>query len=242
MKLNGKTAFITGSGKRIGRAIAEKLLLQGVNIAAHYRTSRAEVEELISRYGKDKVFGVQADLKNVAELQKAFEKAVQNFGSIEILINSASDFYPKPALQVTEADWDHFSSTNLKGQFFLAQAFAARLPKSQTGCLINLGDVCAEYPRKNFVAYLASKGGLLSMTKALALEWGPQIRVNSIAPGPVLKPEKYSETQAEKAAESTLMGRWGTADDIANAALFLLENDYITGLDLKVDGGRSLRE
>lgn len=242
MKIQGKTAFVTGSGKRVGREITETLLSQGVNVAAHYRTSRREVEELVAKFGEKRIFPFQADLRNTAELREAFKKAVQHFGKIEILINCASDFYPTPSLTCTEADWDHFLSVNLKGQFFLAQSFANALPKDTKGSIINLCDVNSLSPRKNFVPYIASKAGLLATTKALALEWGPQIRVNAVSPGPVLEPETYTEEQKKRAAEATLLKKWGTAKDISAAVVFLLENEYVTGFELKVDGGRSLRE
>ncbi len=242
MKIQGKTAFVTGSGKRLGRDIVETLLAQGVNIAAHYRTSKQEVEELVAKFGEKRIYPFQADLRNLVELREAYKNAVAHFGQIEILINCASDFYPTPSLTCTEADWDHFLSVNLKGQFFLAQAFANALGEKAMGCIINLVDVSALSPRKNFVPYLASKAGLLSVTKALALEWAPRIRVNAVSPGPVLEPENYTEEQKQKAADTTLLKKWGTAKDISHAVLFLLQNDYVTGFELKIDGGKSLRE
>ena len=189
--------------------------------------------------GRECVTG-SADLKDVSSLRRAVDKAKSQFGPVDILINSASDFYPTPALECSEEDWDHFLDVNLKGQFFLAQACAAKGMKERGGVILNLGDVNGERAMRGYTPYVCSKAGLLMMTRNLAREWAPEIRVNSISPGPVLLPENYTEGQRQRSIDRTLLKRFGTPADIAEAAVFLIENDYITGFDLKVDGGRIL--
>lgn len=242
MNINGRHVFITGASKRVGRAIAERLLDFDIRLTSHYRKSQADTEALVlvaKGRGRD-CLAVSADLRKVSELRTAVDKAVARFGPVDILINSASDFYPTPALECSEENWDHFLDVNLKGQFFLAQACAAKGMKQKGGVILNLGDVNGERAMRGFTPYVCSKAGLLMMTRNLAKEWAPEIRVNSISPGPVLLPETYTEEQRKRSTERTLLKRLGTAEDIAEAAVFLIENDYITGFDLKVDGGRIL--
>ncbi len=167
------------------------------------------------------------------------EKARAGFGPVDVLINSASDFYPTETATCSQSEWDDLLGLNLKAPFFLAQACAADL-KMRQGYLLNLCDIHVSQPLRRFAPYSASKGGLWTLTRVLAAEWAPHVRVNSISPGPVLPPENFTTEQLERAATRTLLGRIGSAQDIVNAADFLLRNDYITGFDLKVDGGASL--
>ena len=242
MDLAGKHVLVTGAGKRLGRAISEKLIPYGIKLSAHYRSSKAEAESLIT-IGRDRgaeVFPVAADLGDVPSLERMVASAVARFGPVDVLVNSASDFFPTPALDVTEAQWDHFLDVNLKGQFFLAQACARSGMRTRGGLIVNLGDVNGERALKNFTPYVCSKAGLLMMTRNLAKEWAPEVRVNSVSPGAVLLPESYTEEQKKRSIERSLLKRLGTPDDIAEAVLFLAQNDYVTGFDLKVDGGRIL--
>jgi len=235
---SGKHFLITGSGKRLGRALAESFLKKGAKVSAHYRTSKKEVDALAAEF-PGKVFPVQADLGKVAELQTAVAAAEKHFGPLDVLINCASNFYPTPLLECTEAQWDDLQNGNVKGQFFLCQA-VARSMKGRGGLILNLCDVNGEKPMRNFAPYIAAKAGLLMLTRTLALELAPHVRVNSISPGAVLLPESYNEAQTAKAIDRTLLKRLGSPEDIVAAAHFLAENEYLTGVDLKVDGGRSL--
>lgn len=238
MDISGRHFLITGSGKRLGRALAESFLAKGAKVSAHYRTSQKDVEALAAAF-PGKVFPLRFDLAAVAELPGAVKNAEAHFGPLDCLINCASNFYPTPLLDCTEAQWDDLQNGNVKGQFFLSQA-VARSMKGRGGLILNLADVNGERPMRNFAPYVTAKAGLLMLTRVLALELAPHVRVNSISPGAVLLPEHYTDAQRDKAIERTLLKRLGGAEDIVAAAHFLVENDYLTGIDLKVDGGRSL--
>ncbi len=244
MQLDQKHLLVTGAAKRLARRFVERLLDAGaknLKITGHYHTSKteiAEVERLVTAKGHQ-FLAVAADLGKISQVQTMAKTAITKFGPIEVLINSASDFYPTPAKTCSEEDWDALHALNLKGQFFLAQAMANGLG-DRKGVILNLLDVYAERSSRNFVAYAATKAGLWSITKNLAKEWAPQIRVNGVSPGPVLFPVDYTEEQKQNAIDRTLLKRAGTPDDIAHALLFLLKNEYITGYNLHVDGGRSL--
>lgn len=245
MTLSGKHVFITGAARRVARAIAEALLAapdaKGLTISAHYFRSKADVDALVAHGKKTghEIVPVQADLRDVSQVRAAVKTAVGRLGPVDILVNSASDFYPTPALDVTEEQWDALLDLNLKGQFFLAQAVGADMLR-RGGVILNIADVNGERPMRNFTPYTCSKAGLLMMTRNLAKEWAPKVRVNAISPGAVLLPETYTEAQRQRAIDRSLLKRLGSPEDIARAALFLIENEYITGFDLKVDGGRSL--
>lgn len=245
MQISKKHVLITGAGKRLGRAIAERLLPYGINLSAHCQTSRAEAEQLIpiGKKHSSHVHVVQGNLAKVSEVRAFAASAIAKFGPVEILINSASIFYPTPLEKVTEENWDDLMNVNLKGQFFLAQACATvLLEKKRPGVFINLVDVNAQKTLPHFTPYVCSKAGLWMMTRNLARELAPLIRVNSISPGPVLLPENYTDAQRQRSEDKTLLKRLGTPQDIAEAAVFLIENDYMTGQDLAVDGGRSLAD
>ena len=238
MEISGRHFFITGSGKRIGRRLAESFLEKGARLSAHVHTSKKEGDELFARF-PGKVHRVQADLRKIPEIQAAVISAEKKWGPIDVLINCASPFYPTPFFDCTESEWDDLLGGNLKGQFFLCQAVAKNM---KSGVILNLCDVNANTPMKNFSPYVSAKAGLLMLTKNLAFELAPQVRVNSISPGPVLLPEHYTPLQRQRTEERTLLKRLGSPEDIVAAAHFIIENDYLTGIDLKVDGGRSLAE
>jgi pteridine reductase len=243
MKIVNRHVFISGAAKRIARRIAERLIEEGAALTIHYRNSKEEAEELVALARKKglKAVSVQADLKDMRSLEKAVAASQKELGPIDILINSASDFFSTPTMDCTEDQWDSLIDVNLKGQFFLSRECARSiLSANRPGVIINIADIYASKPRVGYTPYVISKAGLIMMTRNLAKEWAPLIRVNSVSPGPVLLPEWYSEEQEKKAAAKTLLGRWGTPEDIVNGTLFLIQNDYITGFDLRVDGGRSL--
>jgi len=239
MHLKGKHVFITGGNQRLGRAVSELLLKEEIKLTSTYRSSATAAATLVefgAKLGRN-VFTLKMDLRELSQIADAVSKAIDHFGPIDILINCASDFYPTPVLSCSEEQWDSLLETNLKGQFFLAKACAKKMLKNG-GLIINFADTNGEHPLKNFTPYVISKAGILMMTRNLALEWAPKIRVNSISPGPVLLPEAFSEEQKKRAEEKTLLKRLGSPSDISSAVLFLIGNDYINGFNLCVDGGR----
>lgn len=237
MQLTGKHVLITGASKRVARTLAERVLAEGARVTAHYFQSKAEAEALKAT-APERVALVQADLRDMKGMAGLVAQAEKAFGPIDVLVNSASSFYPTPVETVTEAQWDDLEQINLKAPFFLSQA--ARKNMKAGSVILNIADVNGERALRRHVPYSCAKAGLLMLTRNLAKEWAPQIRVNSISPGPVLLPENYTEEQKKKSIERTLLGREGSPKDIADAALFLMSASYITGFDLKVDGGRSL--
>lgn len=235
MDLKDKHVFVTGAGKRIGRLFAETFLKAGCRLTGHYFQSSAAVKELKG----DRFFSVAADLRKVVQIQSAAQTSVAHFGPVDILVNCASDFYPTPTLQCSEEQWDDLLSVNLKGPFFLAQSLADGM-QQRGGVILNIADVNGERAIKNHAPYSVSKAGLLHLTRILAKEWAPKIRVNSVSPGAVLFPEHYTDEQKARSVARTLFKRAGDPRDVVEAGLYLIRNDYVTGFDLKVDGGRSI--
>jgi pteridine reductase len=232
MVLKDKHVLIVGGTKRIGLALAERAVAEKARVSVTYRTTKNT---------NPSVFAVQADLKKIDTIALAVSDATSKQGPVDILINSASQFYPTPALSCKSEQWNELFESNIKGQFFFAQAVASAMLKGTGGVVINIADVNAEHPIRNFTPYLAAKAALLQMTRSLALEWAPKIRVNAISPGPVLIPEGFTEEQKARAIESTLLKRLGSPNDIVEGIFFLIRNDYMTGFNLVVDGGYSGR-
>jgi pteridine reductase len=241
--LHGKTVLITGGARRVGAVIARRLHEAGANLAIHYRSSASEAQalcaELNSRRG-DSAVTLQADLLDTALLPGLVNATLTAFGSLDVLINNASSFYATPVGEITPAQWEDLVGTNLRAPLFLSQAAAPQLRERQG--LINIVDVHGQRPLKRFPVYSAAKAGLIMLTQSLARELAPTVRVNAIAPGPVLFPEEGMTPEIEaKIVERTLLKRRGTPDDIASAALFFAADaPYVTGQVLAVDGGRSI--
>jgi NAD(P)-dependent dehydrogenase (short-subunit alcohol dehydrogenase family) len=236
MDIKGKVALITGSAKRIGREIALELARRGARIAVHYRSSEAEAKAVAGR--DDAVF--QADLMDVAAIEKMFRGIEEKFGGLDILVNSASVFSSATADDATPEHWDLQMDTNARAPFFLAQG-AARLMRARgAGKIINIADVAGELVWPSYFPYSISKAALIAVNRGLAKAYAPQIQVNAIAPGPVLFPDDYTDKQKQTAIERTLLKRAGDPRDVVNAVVFLIENDYITGEIIHVDGGRHL--
>ncbi len=242
--LDGKVVLITGAAHRIGAATARLLHHAGANIVLHYRNSaegaRTLAEELNAQRS-DSVTLLQGDLLDIASLPQLVTRAHANWGRLDVLINNASTFYPTTIGSVSEEQWNDLMGTNLKAPFFLSQAAAPHL-KTEHGCIINIVDIHADQPLRDHPVYSMSKAGLVMMTKSLAAELGPDIRVNGIAPGAILWPENdMDDAIKSKILERTFLKRQGNPQDIARAVLFLIRDaDYTTGNVLKVDGGRSL--
>lgn len=241
--LTGKTVLITGGARRIGAAIARKLHSAGANLVLHYRQSADEATALaraLDQARRGSVATVQSDLLDITRLPQLVRAANAAFGQLDIVINNASTFYPTPIGEITEQAWDDLMGTNLKAPIFLAQAAAASLRDTQ-GLLLNIVDIHGMRPLRNYPVYCAAKAGLIMLTHSLAKELAPEIRVNGIAPGPVMWPSDVDEDMKEKIIDKTLLKRPGSPEDIARAALFFAaEAPYITGQILPVDGGRSV--
>ncbi len=238
--------LITGGAKRVGAAICRRLHAQGARLVIHYRSSLAEAQALhdeLNHQRPDSVALVQADLLDTGLLPDLIRKTVQRFGQLDVLINNASSFFPTLLQQCTQADWDDLVGSNLQAPLFLSQAAAFYL-KQQRGCIVNIVDIHTERPLKNYVIYNAAKGGLLSLTKSLAVELAPEVRVNGVSPGPILWPEAgewADEAARQQIIAGTLLKRCGEPDDIAKTVQFLITDaPYITGQIIAVDGGRSI--
>jgi pteridine reductase len=244
--MQGKVVLITGGAKRVGRATCRRLHTQGANLVVHYRASVREAQALqaeLNQIRPGSVMLAQADLLDIARLPGLIDETVRNFGRLDALVNNASSFFPTPLGEITEKAWDDLIGSNLKAPLFLSQAAAPEL-KKQFGCIVNIVDIHAEWPLKRYVVYNSAKGGLAALTRSLAQELGPEIRVNGVSPGPILWPEngEWKEEAARRhIIERTLLKRTGEPDDIARTVVFLIsEAPYITGQIIAVDGGRSV--
>jgi pteridine reductase len=242
--LAGKTALVTGAARRLGAAMARGLHARGANVVIHHHRSTADARALaieLNGTRADSALALQADLRDVATLPDLVTAAATHFGAFDILVNSASTFYPTPMGEITIEQWDDLLGTNLKAPLFLAQA-AAPLLKQRQGLIVNLIDIHAQRPLKDYPVYCAAKAGLAMLTRSLARELGPDVRVNGIAPGPILWPEGGLDAEIrDQIIEQTALKRSGGPDDIVGALLFFaIDAPYVTGQILAVDGGRSL--
>jgi pteridine reductase len=241
--VQGKVVLITGGAKRVGAATCRRLHSAGANLMLHYRVSAGEARLLqaeLNHQRKDSVALIQADLLDTAKLPAMVEQTVQSFGRLDALINNASSFFQTPVGEITAAAWEDLIGTNLRAPLFLSQAAAPALKKAQ-GAIVNITDIHAERPLKNYVVYSVAKAGLVGLTRSLARELAPEVRVNAVAPGPILWPddESFDELSRQRIISHTPLKREGTPEDIAKAVHFLLaEATYVTGETINVDGGR----
>ncbi len=234
---------MTGAAKRLGAAIARALHAEGMNLLLHYNKSEAEAQTLAAELNAlraDSAAVAQADLANIQGLDSLVKAALQWQG-LDVLVNNASAFRPTPLGSVGEDDWDEIMASNLKAPFFLSQAAAVHLKKNH-GCIVNMLDIHARRPLKQHTLYSTAKAGLAMLTLSLARELGPEVRVNGVAPGPILWPETGMDAAAKKAIlEATALKRKGSPEDIAGAVLYLVRDaEYVTGQIISVDGGRSI--
>ena len=242
--LQGKVALITGAAKRIGAEIAKTLHSAGACVVIHYGQSAKEAEALtleLNTIRKNSCFSYQADLGNVSSLKNMIAEITSLTGGLDVLVNNASGFYQTPLGQISESDWTSLFDSNLKGPLFLSQAAAPYL-REAGGCIVNMVDVHAKRPLHQHSVYCAAKAGLVMLTKSLAQELGPEIRVNAVAPGIILWPEVDQNNDVQKNLISrTALKHEGCPDDIAKTVLFLVKDaNYITGQVIAVDGGRTL--
>lgn len=241
-----KNILITGAARRVGAHCAQYLHSCGHNIIIHYHHSAAEAQSLcaeLNRIRPHSAQALQADLLDLNALKALAEQAIAVWGGIDCLINNASSFYAQPVAAVTENDWEQLLGSNLKAPFFLAQALSPTLTERE-GCIINIVDIHAERALKGYPVYSIAKAGLAAMTKALAKELAPAVRVNAVAPGAVLWPEQANALAGDEQQailQRIALKRAGSPQDIAKAVRFLLDDAaYITGQILTVDGGRTL--
>ncbi len=242
--IKGKVALITGASRRIGAELARTLHHAGMGLCLHYRSSRQDAERLadeLNEVRQHSVKPVQADLLAADAPRNLVDTCIEHFGRLDLLVNNASAFYPTPVGSITEKDWDILLASNLKAPLFLSQAAVESLAAHQ-GSIINIIDIHAERPMKNHIVYSIAKSGLLALTKSLARELGPDIRVNGVAPGAILWPENAeSEQPRADILDRIPLRRCGEPQDIAAAVLFLFrDTGYINGHMLPVDGGRLL--
>ncbi len=244
--MNEKVVLVTGGAKRVGAAICRRLHAQGAQIIIHYRNSMEEARALqheLNQKRPETVSVAQADLLEIDMLPGLIDKTISRYGRLDALVNNASSFFATPLHKCTPEAWNDLVGSNLMAPLFLSQAAEPYL-RRQHGCIINIVDIHTERPLKNFVIYNAAKGGLLTLTRSLALEMAPDVRVNGVSPGPILWPaesEWSDETVRNKIIEGTLLKRMGEPEDIAQTVKFLIADaPYITGQIIAVDGGRSI--
>ena len=241
--MQGKVVLVTGGAKRVGAAICRRLHAAGANLMLHYRSSAGEARLLqaeLNHQRKESVALIQADLLDLGKLPSLVDQTVQIFGRLDALVNNASSFRQTPVGEISIEDWEELIGANLRAPLFIAQAAAPALKKAQ-GAIVNITDIHAERPLKNYVAYSIAKAGLVGLTRSLARELAPEVRVNAVAPGPILWPddEEFDELSRQRIISHTPLKREGTPEDIAKAVYFLLsEATYVTGETINVDGGR----
>jgi pteridine reductase len=244
VKLSGKTVLVTGAARRIGAAIARAMHAAGANVVIHHRASAPEAAALardLNQVRSNSAVTLHADLSHLDSIPRVIEQTVSRFGRLDVLINNASSFYATPVGEITLSQWDDLIASNLRAPLFLSQAAAPELKRNE-GLILNLVDIHALRPLRHHTVYSVSKAGLATLTRSLARELAPEIRVNGIAPGPVLWPDADLEPEVkQEIMERTALKRMGTPDDVARAAVFFAQDaPYVTGQILAVDGGRSV--
>jgi pteridine reductase len=244
--LAGRTVLVTGGARRVGAAICRRLHGAGANVVIHYRTSKREALRLQRRLDAERPGSaacVCGDLLDLGAMRTLISTAKACYGRLDVLINNASSFYPTPLAEVREADWNDLVGTNLRAPLFLTQAARAELVRRR-GTVVNIADVHAERPLEGYLVYSIAKAGLVALTRALARELAPQVRVNAVAPGAIAWPEDGALAEPGVQAEilrRTPLGRIGSPEDIASAVHYLVaEAPFVTGQVLAVDGGRSV--
>ena len=241
MNLSGGVALVTGGAQRLGRAIALALGRAGANVVVHYYHSAGQAREVVLEL---EALGVQAaavagDLANIVDAERVVDTAVARWGRLDLLVNNAGIWGSTPIGTVTEQRWHELIDTNLRGAFFAAQRATPAL-RAAGGAIVNIADIGALRPWRNHTPYLISKGGIITLTEALAKDLAPDVRVNAVAPGAVLLPDDWTLEQRAGATRHVPLKRLGRPEDVAQAVLYLAQADFVTGVVLPVDGGRRL--
>ncbi len=244
--MTNPVALITGSSRRIGAETAKQLHANNFNVVLHYRSSKKEALELTERLNdirKGSAVSFCADLTDIEQVRTLANNALKHWGRIDTLINNASSYYPTPFLEVSEAQWVDLLDSNTKAAFFLSQALAPTLKKQQ-GSIVNIVDIHADYPLPEYSPYTIAKAGSAMLTKSLARELAPDVRVNGVSPGVIVWPENEAEhtnEEKQRILDQVPLAREGTTRDIADTVIFFVTKaPYITGQILAVDGGRSI--
>jgi len=242
--LDGKVVLVTGAARRIGAAIVRRLHAAGARVALHYRSSGAAAEALERELLASRAASaacLQADLGEPEAAQGLVRAAVERFGRLDLLVNNASTFYPTPLGTITRKHWEELVGSNLAAALFLAQAASPELART-SGAIVNIADIHAERPLRGYLVYTVAKAGLVALTRALALELAPQVRVNAVAPGAIAWPEdgQFPPPERGRIVATTPLARLGRMEDVADAVLFLAQAPFVTGQVLAVDGGRSV--
>jgi pteridine reductase len=237
---HSRVALVTGAAKRLGRAVALRLAADGADVVIHYRQSQREALETVEEVKKlgRRALAIAADLTNVSEIENLFAQTAEHFGRLHILINSAANFVETPFARTSEADWDRALDSNLKAYFFCAQAAAPAL-KSSHGVIINFADIGGILGWPGFIPHSISKAGVIMLTRALAKELAPEVRVNAIAPGTITMPGDPPEWRQDFIERAPLK-RTGISVDITDAVSYLVNARFITGHTMVIDGGRTL--
>jgi pteridine reductase len=243
MELTEKVALVTGAGHRVGRAIALGLAARGANLVIHYHSSEpaaVETEQKAAGLGVRAV-RVQADLRRPVDIVRLFEAADRTFGGMDVLVNSAASLEAQDFMSLSADDWDHVLDLNLRGPFLCLQQAAQRMRARGGGAVVNISDTAAHWGWPRYPAHSVSKAGLEMLTRVAALALAPAIRVNAVVPGPVEKPPGMAAERWSSLGRALPLQRTGTAEQVAEAVVFCLENDYVNGEILFVDGGDHLR-
>lgn len=239
MDLNNKIVLVTGAAHRVGRAIALELAGAGADLIVHYHQAEAQAHATAAdiRQLGVRALAVGADLAGAAGVEALFEAIEQDWGGVDVLVNSAATMEAGDVLALTRADWERVLGLNLTAPFFCAQRAARSMLSRQGGVILNIADLGGLEPWAKYPAHSVSKAGLVMATQVLAKALAPRIRVNAVAPGPVIKPDNWPEERWHRVGQNTLLKRPGSGYDVAHAVRFLIEHDYITGETLVVDGG-----
>lgn len=239
MKIEGKTALITGGAHRVGKAITLALARAGANVVVNYNRSAEKAEETAvtaQTLGVDALV-VQCDVTQAEQVAEMVSAASEKFGGVDILINSASLFLPTPMPTDDFSAWHRVFDISVHGAYYCANAVAPHMIQQGESAIVNIVDGSAWQPYPDFAAHSVGKAALMALTRQLALELAPAVRVNAVSPGPVLAPPDFSEQEIAETAAGTLLNRWGTVNDVADAVLYLIRANYITGDVMMVDAG-----
>lgn len=239
MDLNGKTALITGGAHRLGKAISLALAQAGCHVAVNYHRSATAAEATVAQA---RTYGVQAeawqaDVADPGQVEQMVAAIKERFGRLDVLVNSASHFQRTPFPTRDLTAWQRVTGVLIHGAFYCANAAAPLMLDQGAGCIINIADLSAWQPWPNFAAHSVGKAALLALTRQLALELAPTVRVNAVAPGLILPPPDYSPAQVQRAVAKTLLRRWGSPEDVTHAVMYLIHAEYVTGEVIAVDGG-----
>lgn len=239
MNPTGKTALVTGGAVRVGKAITLALARAGANVVINYNSSSQAADETAAaaRALGVQALAIQADIADRAQVEALARRAERELGGVDILVNSASLFQATPFPTADHSGWERVTGIGIDGPYYLTNAIAPGMLKKGEGAIVNIVDLSAWEPWPDFIAHSVSKAALMAMTRQWALELAPAVRVNAVAPGPVLPPPDYTAKHIERVRERTLLERWGSPEDVAEAVLYFVRAGYVTGDILFIDGG-----